>query len=320
MKKTVSNIIFSILTIAVIYFLGDLVADNWSHVKGYTFNFDLPILIAASLAYVATLFISSIGWFLTLSYLHSPLSLSRAFIYSCITQPAKYIPGKIWVAVTRMKFCKAQHIPNSITLLSTGIEGVMEILAGTYISLIAMFNIPLFARFSFGGPLVIAIIGVTLMIPRIFYFIVNLYLRIVKQKLLPKDKHTTFLKLILLQAVYLLAMFGIGASQFLFLQSFAPVPSSAAPLFISVGAFSYVVSIIAFTPSGLGVREGIWYLALKRIATPSVALIYAFASRIWMIIIEAILLFICLPIALVLERRQRAKNPQTINDFSAPSS
>lgn len=92
-------------------------------------------------------------------------------------------------------------------------------------------------------------------------------------------------------------MLCLGLSQLAFLQALTPVDIKHVPFLISVGAFSYVASILAvFTPGGLGVREGVWYLALKGITAPHIALIYAFASRLWTIIAEALLLFISLPI------------------------
>jgi uncharacterized membrane protein YbhN (UPF0104 family) len=65
-------------------------------------------------------------------------------------------------------------------------------------------------------------------------------------------------------------------------------------------SFSYIASIIViFTPGGLGTREGILYLALKPLALTHVALIFAFASRIWLLLIEVALALIAIPILLL---------------------
>lgn len=304
-KKILVNGLSVLLAGLTLFFLGKSVVHHWEKIQNYTFHFSLPLLFAASAAYAVTFFVFSLGWFTILKHLHHPIPLLESFLYFCITQPAKYIPGKVWIAVTRMRFCKPKNIPNSVTVLSTGIEGVMEIIAGTYVSMMALLNMPIFGKFAFWGPVIITTLGVILLIPDVFYFGINLYLKIVKGTLIHAEKRASFLQLLLLQIIYLIGMVGIGVSQFLFLQSFAPVNISEAMVLISIGSFSQVVSIIAiFTPGGLGVREGVWYLALKNLTAPHISLIYAFVSRLWMIIVEAILLFICLPIAWVRSAKQ----------------
>lgn len=306
MRRLLINLLSLLLILAIFYFLGQEFLKNWEQIRTFPFQWNLPILALASLFYAAAFTIFAVGWWLLLRYLHHPIPLLETILYFFITQPAKYIPGKIWIAVTRMKFCKPHNVPNSMTLLTTGIEAAMEILAGSYISLIAILQTDLFGKYSTLGTIVITVIGLVLLVPEIFYFFINLYLRIVKRESIQKHERVSFLKLLLLQINYALGMFLLGLSQLFFLQAFAPVGREHFPILMSIGAFSYVASILAiFTPSGLGVREGVWYLALKGITAPHIAIIYAFVSRLWTIVIEAILLFIFLPILWI--RKRRAK-------------
>lgn len=306
MRKLLLNLLSLLLILAIFYFLGRELSKNWEQIRTFSFQFHLPILLLASALYVATFTLFGIGWWLLLRYLHHPIPLLETLLYFFITQPAKYIPGKIWIAVTRMKFCKPHGVPNSITLLTTGIEAVMEILAGSYISLIAILQTDLFGKYSLWGTLAITGIGIILLIPSIFYFFINLYLRIAKRAPIQKSERVSFQKLLLLQINYAVGMFTLGLSQLLFLQSFTPVGKEHFPILMSIGAFSYVASILAiFTPSGLGVREGVWYLALKGITAPHIAIIYAFVSRLWTIVVEALLLFISLPILFIAKKKQK---------------
>lgn len=306
MRKLLLHLLSLLLIIALFYFLGREFSHNWEQIRAFSFQFHLPALLLASALYIATFTLFGIGWWLLLRYLHHSIPLLETLLYFFITQPAKYIPGKIWIAVTRMKFCKPHGVPNSMTLLTTGIEAVMEILAGSYVSLIAILQTDLFGKYSALGTIVITAVGLILLIPEIFYFFINLYLRIVKREPIQKHERVSFLKLLLLQINYALGMFLLGLSQLFFLQAFAPVGKEHFPVLMSIGAFSYVASILAiFTPSGLGVREGVWYLALKGITAPHIAIIYAFVSRLWTIVIEAILLFLSLPILWVRRRKQK---------------
>lgn len=305
MKKILFNIFSALLVVAVFYFLGREFGKNWAQIRVYSFHFNFWLLSVSSLAYLATLTILAFGWHLILRYLHHPIPFVDTFLYFFITQPAKYIPGKIWIGVTRMKFCKRHAIPHSITMLTTGTEAVLEIMAGSYISLAAILQSGSFGKFSLWGTLIIAAAGLVLLIPRVFYFFINLFLKIVKREPIPREMRVSFSKLFVLQINYLIGMFCLGIAQLLFLQSFAPVDSAHFPFLISLGTFSYVASILAiFTPGGLGVREGIWYLALKGITLPHVGIIYAFVSRIWTIVIEALMLFICVPVLWIKEKKE----------------
>jgi len=305
MEKWILNIVSLLVVAAIIYFLGREFVKNWHVIENFRFNFNAPLLILASLAYAGSLLMMAIGWHVILVYLHAPLPFIKTIIYFFITQPAKYIPGKIWLAVARMRFCKKYNISNSVTLLSTGTEAVLEIFAGTYVSIMAFLtSTVLIKHIPLWVPLAVTALGILLLIPRIFYAIINLYLKIVRQNPIPKEKQVSFGKLFLLQLIYTGALIGIGLSQFLFLQSFAPVSFTHFSLLLSIGAFSYAASIIAlFSPSGLGVREGIWYLALKKITPKHIALIYSLASRLWMIIIEALLAFGSLPLLLLVSKK-----------------
>lgn len=304
-KKILLNTISILLVFAIFYFLVKELFHNWTAIRSYPLTFNIPLLLLSSLLYAATCTILGFGWYLILRYLHHPLSLFHAIFYFFITFPSRYIPGKIWIALTRMKFCKPKGIPHSITFLSTGIEVVMEILSGTYISFIALLQTPLLGRFSFWGTIAVTLAGLMLLIPDVFYFFINLYLKIVKRETIQKNERVSFLKLCLLQLTYIFGMAGWGVSQVVFLLSFTPVSASDLPFLISIGAFSYVASIAAvFSPSGLGVREGIWYIALKTLTAPHIALVYSFLSRIWSILVEAMLLFISLPILLIRKRRE----------------
>jgi len=305
-EKIILNVVSAILLVAVLYFLGREFSRNWEHIKYFRFQFDVLMLGAASIVYAGSYVCFAIGWFLILRYLHCGVPFYETLLYFIITQPAKYVPGKIWTGVARMKFCKPHGIPNSLTLLSTGTESILEIFAGVYVSIIALLQTNAFRHISWPVVIILSTIGVIVLYPRVFYFLVNLYFRIVKRPPITADKRVSFIKLLTLQIIYIVAVVGIGFSSFLFLQSFAPVSYSYAPLLIGVGALSYWVGIVAlFTPNGFGVREGVWYMGLKTVVAPHIAIVYAFVSRIWLIVAESVLLFIALPLLWALRRKQK---------------
>lgn len=304
MKKILFNVFSVLLIAAIFYFMGREFLQNWDQIRTFDLNFDYSALIFASFLYAAAFFVLTIGWYLLLKYFHHPIPFIKALIYFLITQPAKYIPGKVWIAVARMKFCKPYNIPHSITLLTTGVEGVFEILGGTYIALFALFYYPVLGEFSAWKFIALSCIGIFLLFPPVFYFLINIYLRIVKREPMQKLQRMSFFKLLFLQIVYIIGMLLLNLASAIFLQSFAPVDVSQIPLLVSIGALTTTVSILAvFVPAGLGVREGVWYLALLPLTAKNVAMIFALLSRLWMIILEA--LFAAIGLAAVAIRRRK---------------
>ena len=116
-----------------------------------------------------------------------------------------------------------------------------------------------------------------------------------------------FKKLFFLQLSYVGGMLMLGLSHLFFLLAFTSVPADKYPFIISITAFTYIAGILALvTPGGLGVREGIWYGALRRLTTKPLALIFTFASRIWSIAIETILMLISI-VTLILYKKHKKK-------------
>lgn len=295
-KKLCLDLLSLLLVGAIFFFLGRELIKNWDFIKNYKLSFDPFLLAAACFVYALAFLPLSAGWFLILKYVKNPIPFIETVLYFLITQPAKYLPGKIWLAVARMKFCKKHDVPNSITLLTTGIEGFMEILAGSYISIMAIIQTNVLGKYSLLMLTLATAAGLLLLVPRVFYFFINVYLKIVKRDPVLKSQQVSFSRLLGLQAVFITGVGVMSAAQALFLMSLAQIDLKFFPLLVSIGAFTYTASILAvFTPSGLGVREGIWYVALKTMIAPPVALVFSFVSRLWIIVVEALLLFFAAP-------------------------
>lgn len=298
-RKLLFNIIGAILAIAVFYYLAREIIKHWELIKEYEFDFHIPTLIAATGALIATYFVFAFGWFLLLRYFGCSMGFKRTLIYFFVTHPAKYLPGKIGLPLARLKTCADEKVSAPLIFISTFEEASMEVLAGIYVSVIAILQMPELSRYSVWVMIFMIVLGLLLLVPRIFYFFINFYMRVLQEPPIPKERWVGYGGLLLLQGTYVLGLIGIGIAQLTFLQAFAPVQIQFFPFLISIGAFSTVAGILAvFAPGGLGVREGVWYLALQTITAPHIALIYAGVSRIWMIIIEALLSFGALPFLL----------------------
>ncbi len=283
------------LVAAVFFVLGGEVSSQWHLIKNYEFNLKWHLVLLASGVYSISFFLLATGWWLLLRNINSPIKFSDAVIYFFISLPCKYIPGKIWGAVARAKLCKKYSVSTSVCFLTTGMEGIMEILAGIYISLFAVLSSSEFGQSAKIGAAAFVVLGLFLLIPRIFYSFVNIFLRLTHQPIIEREGRVGVKKLLVVQVVFGIAMLLMGLSQVIFLKALTHVPMKYTLYLISLGTFSYVASVLAFfTPGGLGVREGVWYIALKGIVIEYIGLIFALVSRLWTMIVEAILFVIAL--------------------------
>lgn len=302
-KKWILQIISFALVGAVFYYIGRETYAQWDLIRSYEFKLNWPLLILASGVYsIAFLFLAG-GWWGILHNMYSPIKFTDAVMYFFLTLPCKYVPGKIWTAVGRTKLCKKYSLSTSTCFVSTGIEGAMETFAGIYISLFALITLPDFGYWTKIIAFLFVALGLLMLIPRVYYFCINIFLRLTKQPAIVNTGRVGFKKLLILQVIYGIGMFLMGVSQVIFLTSLTPIPMKYIVFLVSMGTFSYVASILAFfTPGGLGVREGIWYIALKNIVVDYISLIFALVSRLWSIILEALLAFIALGFFFLLRR------------------
>jgi uncharacterized membrane protein YbhN (UPF0104 family) len=97
----------------------------------------------------------------------------------------------------------------------------------------------------------------------------------------------TYPQLLRYLGLYVLNWLVFGGTLFVFIRSFYLVDPSS--ILYLTGAFSLagMIGILAFfTPSGLGVREGVLALFLNQVMPTSVAIVAAVASRIWLTVVE----------------------------------
>lgn len=305
-KKYIVQII-SIALVAVVFFvLGKEVLAQWHLIKEYEFHLRWHLVLIATGVYSIAFFLFAVGWWLLMHNLRTPIGFVDSLIYFFITLPCKYVPGKIWTAVGRAKLCKKYSVSTSVCFVTTGLEGIMEVLAGIYISLFAVITSPYFSRDIKLATFAFVALGFLLLVPQIFYACINLVLRITKQPLIAKQDQVGFKKLIVVQIVYGAGMFLMGASQVIFLRAFTHFPMHYTLYLVGLGTFSYVASILAFfTPGGLGVREGVWYIALRGIVAEYVGLLFSLVSRLWTIIVESLLAFIALGFFFLLRHKNQ---------------
>lgn len=206
---------------------------------------------------------------------------------------ARYIPGTVTWVVGRIYLASRYGISVSRLMVSSLLEGGMQVVAGIVVSLLLI---------GIGGhvnviawpvkvlAVVLALIGLVTLLPPIFNRLLALAYRLLK-----KGEAHDELK-INGRAVwqsFLLFAFGsliTGTANFFLAHSVVPGIGLHSYLFL-VGTFGLAGALgiaVPFLPSGIGVRDGVQLVLLSLIMPKEAALAVTVLSRLWSLAVDII--------------------------------
>jgi hypothetical protein len=93
---------------AIFVFLGKMVWNNWNQVKDTPFTLQPFPLILSTLIFAFTYFIQTWVWYLITLKLKIALSPSETLKTWFYSQLGKYLPGKIWLFLSRFHFYESR--------------------------------------------------------------------------------------------------------------------------------------------------------------------------------------------------------------------
>ena len=205
----------------------------------------------------------------------------------------RYIPGKAAWILGKIYFASQLGVSKNKLAVSSVLEGALQI--GT--KFILAFVILLFdaridfitdeARWLLG---VFIVIGIFTLIPSIFNRIIGLLYRLYKKK--PFDAaHAVDNNTLIKSAMLYTAASFISALSFFFIAMAVYGDLTFADIYFvsSVTILASAISMLAvFTPSGLGVKEGIQIALLSIIMPTEIAFAIAVATRLWSVLMDFI--------------------------------
>jgi hypothetical protein len=207
----------------------------------------------------------------------------------------KYIPGNIWLAVSRVFSLKAGTNKRKEVLATIILEHLYLVLSGILFFLLVWTWNEHFIYELFKPVLIIFV--VTLLIvtayPQSWIYILNTLFKLLKRDTidLTIDRKRSYLLLMLYLATWVFNCAGI----WFIASSIASIPLS--DFFLLGSAFSLSVSLgfaVLLAPGGLGVREGVFITLVTFIQPNYVAVLIALLMRIAYTICEILGLFVTL--------------------------
>lgn len=277
------NAVSFLLVALILFFLIRVLYRNWLQVKSFDFSFAWSSLVISFLILIAYLFFRVYIWKVMLQKMDVSLSFRKCVKISFLSTMGKYLPGKVWLVLGKVYLAGKEGIPKPLALASAVLEGVLELTASIVFFLVYMAVRPESTVLSVNLLLILGIAlaaGLVMLHPGIFYAAINVVLnRLKKDTIQPAIGYSGMIQLF---SYYLLLMLIQGIAFYFFVNAICYLPfSTIFGLSASVAAAGALGTLSVFTPSGLGVREGVLALLLANYVVSPVAVLISLLARLW---------------------------------------
>ncbi len=271
MSKRARSIFQGLIVLAILFFWGGAIAQNWREFITYPWAFSWPFfvlaLVAASLEIVVAL---TIWWrALALTGVRIPWFLGMELFFQA--QIARYLPGGVWDLVGRFVLGGQAGVGKRAMAASMGLEMGLQVLSGSLFLLAALM---LRAQFAVQTYLLLGVLvflgALVFLSPPLFSFFVNRGLKLLKKP--PLELTLTYQDLF---GLFLLRVAGhglMGLGFYFTVQGLTSVALADAPLLITAFVGAWLIGYLAIVfPMGVGVREGALVLLTTGLLPFSVA-------------------------------------------------
>ena len=278
-----------VFVIFIFVFLGRMVWKDWIQVKKASFSFTSFPFIISTFIFAFSYFIQIWAWYRITLKLEIALSLLETLKSWFYSQLGKYLPGKVWILLSRFTFYELRGKSKKNIAIALYFETITMIMAAFLIFFMTMILFKKIGLFYSGGQLwfliLLVIFAFICLHPRFLQNLLNWIL--VQFKREPISLFISYSEILWILFICIVAWIVGGIGFYLFVDSIYPVPSTYIVFLTGALAISSTLGFIAvFAPSGLGIREGALIYLLSYIMPEAVAVIIAVLTRIWMTLIE----------------------------------
>jgi len=294
-KASFYKILSYLIVLALFFFLGRTLLNNWQKIKEYQFSFNYTYLavswVFATLNIISLAFIwKKIFQLLDPQQALSNIKAFKIFIYSWF---GKYMPGKIWQPLGVVYLGRQEGLPVKTLTISTIFDNVLFLVSAFMLSLASLsitLGKGLLSFYIIGGIIIIG--GLILVHPKVFYPILNFALRKLKMPAFFEQEAPllTYKKIIQIIFCYFGAIILSGTGFFFLINSITYLPWQDIVGIIGIFTLANAMGVVAiFAPSGLGIREGTLTGLLPFYFPLSLAILISLLARVWATIPELIL-------------------------------
>ncbi len=251
--------------------------------------FRSPLLIVSTLIFVFSYFIQIWAWYLITLKLGIAISFKETLTSWFTSQLGKYLPGKIWLFLTRLYLYDSRGKSKKAIAVALYFETVTMVMAAGLIFLVSLLSLKevhsSYLRIPSSGVIFLGILAFLSLHPKVLQKILNPVLKGLKKE--PISISISYPDILLVLGVCSFSWVTGGIGFYLFVDAVFPVSSNYLLFLTGALAISSTLGLLAlFAPSGLGVREGVLVYLLSLIMPSTVAVILSILTRLWMSFIE----------------------------------
>jgi hypothetical protein len=254
------------------------VVRQWPQVRETIFAIDVSHLLLSMVLAIAGMVCNVMAFNTVLDALDTRVRSAEAGRCYLVGQLAKYVPGSVWAFVLQMELAKKAGVPRVNGFTATIVTLGLSVVSALVVGLIAL---PHLLEIGGAAPwLILALLPIALVcaLPPVLTRLVNLLLRLLRRRQLPRALGWTHVGVALVWTS--LAWVAFGTHLWLLTSSEANLGPYGWVQSLGVFALAMTASSLALVaPSGIGVREAIIAVALAPALPVGVALGLALASR-----------------------------------------
>ncbi|WP_302627043.1 lysylphosphatidylglycerol synthase domain-containing protein [uncultured Eubacterium sp.] len=304
-KQSAMKICKAIFLILVAIFLAKYFIDNIDDIRSLDFKMDWKIFVLSMLFYfIYKITLASLWHYITYKN-NASIKFKDAIICYLYSILGKYIPGKVFMLAARIPAYEKQGVKMRKVTVCFLLENVCTLLGAAFLFLLSLFFFPndLLNKYQFMTIILIIVFFICIN-PKI----INWGLRIVGKVMKKDDMEIpmNYLDMIKIVVMFIGNWLIVGIGFYMLVASIYPVPISQALYCGGIYGLAAIIGILAiFTPSGLGVREGIIAVGLALIMPNEYVVIVSIISRLWATIAELILIFFAFIINKIMVLREK---------------
>ena len=266
-----------ILLVLVLFALAFYLYKNVQQIKSYEFDF-YPLYCFGSLALMCLAYLLMfITWIFLTSSMDLKAPVIKAAKFYFLSQLGKYLPGNVGLFLLRLDAYKKYS--KKKVAVAIMIEYIINISGFCVAGLIGLSVLPVdLPKWYKIIPLIMVIIFILSLNKSILFKLVNKVL--IKFKKEPLEFYPSYPKMLLFVLAHTIVGFLIGAAFMFSLKSITTVDNN---LFLAISGIYMIATlsgiIMPFAPGGIGIREGVLFIALPVLIPKPAVIIGAIVIR-----------------------------------------
>lgn len=279
--KSLKNCMTILFLIVAAVFLFRALKSNYVQIREMDFQIDVPVFVISMLIYMAYFTALASLWHYVTVLNRSAIPYPEAIASYALSVLGKYIPGSVFMLLVRFPAYESRGVKARTVTVNFYLENMGTFLGAAFLFLGSLFFFPNNIMSEYTGLIItLAVVLMILIHPRVINTLLRFLERFIKGKGLQIS--ISYPQLLSIVGLFVCNWILVGVGFYLLVCSIYPIPFSQ---FLYVGGIfglAVMIGLISFfTPSGLGVREGILTLGLAVIMPQEYALIIALLARLW---------------------------------------